>query len=608
MARYNNDPLTYREMLETYQAPVVQTLARKLAVVSLDPHGSEQLSTRKGECIDYIVRVMKTDSGLQRAFAELSENEKRTIGEIVHHEDDLVINTSRYYAIYNMQPAIPDVSYNSKQKTSLYFVFVSTQGAISYELAERLKDIAPLPREAEPQYLEEDPQAEEDPGLRTHLTEQAACHDLLAVLQLVAQKAIKVSATTGIVTEASAMLMRNSLLNDDFYAQEDENTKPYDLQLGKRGFRMFAWPLLLQSGGLATVQTGKLVLTKAGEKSLTQPAHVTLRKLWERWVKYTQFHEFSRLEEIKGQKSSSKPLRKPTDARQAIADALALLAVNRWIDIDDFFSHMFAQNCACDVVRDGWPLYHEHVEYGSFGYNHITWRHLNGRFVMAVLLEYCATLGMIDVTLRLPWEACDDKGDLWGWEDLGCISRYDGLTGIRLTPLGAWVLELTPDYTPATPVHEPTFKVLPNADVILLRAANPGARLQLLRIAEPVSEDVYHLSTEKIIQSLEEGMTFEQMLQFFDEQVEHDLPPSIRELLDEIDAKRTQFTLDDPGYLIRCKDAALIAQICKTAALKTCCLPVGNDRLFLHKGKEKVFAATLRKMGFVPPSLPGGEG
>ena len=50
----------------------------------------------------------------------------------------------------------------------------------------------------------------------------------------------------------------------------------------------------------------------------------------------------------------------------------------------------------------------------GFGYSHITWEHVNGRFARALLLEYAATLGLIDVAVVSPWGALNDLGDLWG--------------------------------------------------------------------------------------------------------------------------------------------------------------------------------------------------
>ena len=61
-------------------------------------------------------------------------------------------------------------------------------------------------------------------------------------------------------------------------------------------------------------------------------------------------------------------------------------------------------------------------------------------FMLCLLLEYAATLGLIDVALIPPAGARRDYGGLWGTDELVYFSRYDGLMYFRVTPLGAYCL------------------------------------------------------------------------------------------------------------------------------------------------------------------------
>ena len=65
-----------------------------------------------------------------------------------------------------------------------------------------------------------------------------------------------------------------------------------------------------------------------------------------------------------------------------------------------------------------------------------------------MLLEYAATLGMIDVALIPPAGARRDFRNMWGTDELAFFSRYDGLMYFRLTPLGAYCLGVESDYQP----------------------------------------------------------------------------------------------------------------------------------------------------------------
>ena len=96
------------------------------------------------------------------------------------------------------------------------------------------------------------------------------------------------------------------------------------------------------------------------------------------------------------------------------------------------------------VTRDPWSLYLSDPEYGSLGYDgYHEWEFLEGRYLLCVLFEYAASLGMIDVAYTDPRGARPDYTELWGTDDLEFLSRYDGLRYVRLTALGAYCLGLT---------------------------------------------------------------------------------------------------------------------------------------------------------------------
>jgi hypothetical protein len=93
------------------------------------------------------------------------------------------------------------------------------------------------------------------------------------------------------------------------------------------------------------------------------------------------------------------------------------------------------------VARDAWGLYIGEQQYGSLGYDGNE-RVLNMRYLLSLLHEYAATLGMIDLAVIPPAGARDDFHSLWGTDELPFFSRYDGLMYFRLTPLGAYHVDI----------------------------------------------------------------------------------------------------------------------------------------------------------------------
>jgi len=597
MALFRSIPLSHYDLIDQFNVPEVQSLARVLSYtfpMEIDPRA---LPKHKADCIRLILSTLASEANLARAFAALTENEQHTIS-IILDNPELVLDAKRYVAIYGVRPATPRTAYGAGKMTLLN-AFVSTDQSIPPELAKRLRPLAPKLKEPGASYLAGDLPVKDE--LWLHATEQAACHDVLAVLNLIDQKAVKVSGATRSITDTGAEALLPALLAGDYYADEFPEWAE-DVEIGPRGIKPFAWALLVQAAGLATVSAGKLALTAAGMKARTKPPQETLRTIWNRWLKHADFHEFSRLEEIKGQKSARHPLTKPNDARQAIGNTLARLEVNRWITIDNFFTFMFAINEDFSVVRNAWALYHGHAEYGSFGYSHITWKHLDGRFAMAFLLEYCATLGIIDVGIGLPWGARKDMRGLWGWDEQTCISRYDGLHNLRLTPLGAWVLGAADEYLPRR-ISARALQILPNLDVVLSHTPEPAVLIQLERIAGQTADNVYRLAREKILDACEDGVALADILNFLTDQTDDELPHAARALFREIEEGLAKFTLKSSGYLIHCTDPGLISQVTHDPAFSRWCTAVDDRHFYLREGNEKAFRAALKKMGYLIQGL-----
>jgi hypothetical protein len=117
--------------------------------------------------------------------------------------------------------------------------------------------------------------------------------NLHAVLQLVAAGRLRCSETTRRPAAATVAAVAEVLDGGDFYPGEP--------------IAAFAWPLLLQAGGLAELAAGRLQLTDPGRAALAKPTAATIRQLWRSWVASTLLDEFNRVDEIKGQRASNVP-------------------------------------------------------------------------------------------------------------------------------------------------------------------------------------------------------------------------------------------------------------------------------------------------------------
>ncbi|UNN04910.1 hypothetical protein [Rhodococcus opacus] len=124
---------------------------------------------------------------------------------------------------------------------------------------------------------------------RIRATEQEASLNLHTVLQLCAAGELRCSEKTRRPSAATVAAVGSQLVHGDFYLHDP--------------IASFAWPLIIQAGGFAKIEGGRLQLTPKGRTALRRPPAEVIRQLWQRWLTHAVIDEFSRIEQIKGQRA-----------------------------------------------------------------------------------------------------------------------------------------------------------------------------------------------------------------------------------------------------------------------------------------------------------------
>jgi DNA-binding transcriptional ArsR family regulator len=193
----------------------------------------------------------------------------------------------------------------------------------------------------------------------------------------------------------------------------------------------------------------------------------TLREALEDCYRVDRLREFARALNVGGPTRKAEVAAAVAGRREAIVDALAECPIGVWITIGELSRHMRATGNVFEVARNPWDLYIADKNYGSLGYDGSGgWDVLQERYIMAFLLEYAAMLGVVDVAYTTPEDARPGFRSMWGTDDLPFLSRYDGLSCIRLTRLGAFVLGLVDEIAAPPAASAGCLEILPNLHVV----------------------------------------------------------------------------------------------------------------------------------------------
>jgi hypothetical protein len=257
------------------------------------------------------------------------------------------------------------------------------------------------------------------------------------------------------------------------------------------------------------------------------------------------------------------------------------------------------------VTRDPWGLYICDPQYGSLGYDgYGGWNILQERYLLCLLFEYAAPLGLIDIAYEHPAGARSDFQGQWGTDDLIFLSRYDGLRYFRLTPLGAFILGRTDHYEPRKDEPAVSLTVLPNRQIRIDQGElSPDQNLLLENFAEPQSKGLWLLDEARAIKSVEKGARIAELRTFLAAGDPQPLPEAIEGLFAAMEQRGAACVCKGTALLIECispQVAEIIAENSQTGKL---CQRTGERCLVVPVDKEKAFRAALNALGYGMPQV-----
>lgn len=594
--------------------------------------------TKKPELISALKEQLMQPENLKQIWEQLSPQQQQTVSAIVYETDGLYQPETLYTRLGFVAKLRPDPSLSLIERFQnkstapsafemLFYPTTTSETAIPSEMLQVLRPMVPALEKPKLRSFDELPSVQDIYNIRMFDeyanseqlfsikqadTERAVFHDLAVTLQLIGQGKISVSDRTRQPTLPTVKLLAKQLLLSDY---TDSN-----YTRAEHSIRPFALIMLVQIAKWATLSpssTSKLELTKRGRALLsTQLEAEHIRELWQAWVKDNSLEPLTRINSIHGLQTRGTRLTKPSQRRQVLEEILQQLPPERWVETHGFLRwvRQSGYDLNAEPENNASPIYiGDDINLGWVGYSHINyWEALIGSYILVELFEYVATLGLIEVAYTAPEEVLRPFGDSSLFEVFlnndEPFSRYEGLFAFRITKLGRYVLGLAPTYMPPaypTETSEPMLTVLPNLELVITNQAActllDTAMLERMAVAQ--SENVYQLQRDLVMESVTNGISLEQLMQFLlAKSAQTSFPPLIQGFFDDVERRLN--ALREGGRMIVFEgDRYLLAELANLSALRNIVqLATVGERsvLLVPEEHETAVRRHIKKRGYIP--------
>jgi hypothetical protein len=547
--------------------------------------------TRKADRIDYICRQMLSQDTLPGVWHQLDPLAQRAVSNAYYNEG--LFDTQAFIAQYGDLPPRPqaDKYFSSYYRQPVLFDLFVVGDQVPDDLMPLLADLVLPVERFQLEGIATPParitQWNSDYPIHQVETEIVGRADLLTYLQLADQGALAWGQTGKGLTAGSVRKLYDSLLAGDFHSEPEKLTGRYVIR--PIGLDVFA-----HGAGLVTDAGG---LSATGRQYLQSQSPELFLEAFEKWVEQTKFDELTRISQLHGLNARGTRLTSPTSRREKVIEALSWCPTQTWLSIRDFYRAVKIWQFDFDVELTGWQQLYA-GPYQSYGIMPPDdyWAIVHGLYINAVIMEYLATIGAVDVAY-----VSDDISMVKNGHHYidSALSLHDGLLYFRINKWGAFLLGQASEYVPTLPPQRELFLIDETLKVQVLTDLLPNEQLQLDVVAERVAANVYQLSTEKLLTAVESGQAFDYLANFLTGNHRGQPSQTVMEWLAQLKGNIGLFTEGATAVMIRLKQPGLRAVIAQDAALSKWCRPLDDTTVLVLPANLKKLRKRLKELGYL---------
>ncbi|MBF0452097.1 MAG: hypothetical protein HQK75_15455 [Candidatus Magnetomorum sp.] len=294
--------------------------------------------------------------------------------------------------------------------------------------------------------------------------------------------------------------------------------------------------------------------------------------------------------------------------RKELGNLLKQLTVGEWIGIDNIIKYCFYRNISVEIVHHfvaNQYIYCQHaaningkwVKTGGRTYvSEANYPNLITKPAIKMYMFFMASLGILDIAY------IDPQNDEIRSNNRPYFSEYDGIQYIRLTDLGAYILEKTDSYD-FDHSKISTQVVLDDEHLIAyIKGADPVKRIILDKIADMIHDGCYRMNYQSFLKGCRSSKDIDLKIELFQQHISNDPPAIWKAFIAEITAKKDPLKEQMNMRVFKVKEnQELIDLIAKDDFLRQHVLISEEYHIIIKEKNIKNVQKRLEDFGFFNP-------
>ncbi|MBF0227100.1 MAG: hypothetical protein HQK76_16775 [Desulfobacterales bacterium] len=309
----------------------------------------------------------------------------------------------------------------------------------------------------------------------------------------------------------------------------------------------------------------------------TKPPQVCVKKIFDDFFKteeYKDFTLYSLFSHLKGfARFGVHYVQFEKNVKISFYNLMKSLLILKWFSVKDLIKYCKYRNIDFEFIKKNFA-----ENYLTFDFTeNIDGRNIESKKVEVISSLYeeavtvplfkgvmflLASFGIVDIAYNYPKKCLEKPGDKY-------ISLFDGLEFIRLTPLGAYIFDISKNYDAKIETTESSIHLDDTRLFIYFEGKDPIKTMILEKMADKLTDLCYKIDYKSFLKDCKSQEDVKQKIKLFKNNISNSQPPIWKKFFNDVVSKINPFEPKKDIYVYRLpENKDLISLIAKDEVLK----------------------------------------